>query len=145
MDNSIIIILAIILLILIALNNIRIITNPGVPQAGCSQTAFGCCPDGINSKINYYGTNCPGYRPTPGYIPTPYGPPPPPPPQPQPYVPPPPPQPQPYVPPPPPEPLPGPGPKPAKPIGGCAGTRYGCCPNNYTPKINPQGSNCLLR
>ena len=131
MDSSIIIILAIILLILIALNNITIITNPSVQQAGCSQTAFGCCPDGVNSKINYYGTNCPGYRPSPGYLPNPYGPPPPPPPQPIP----PPPQP---IPPPP----PGPGPRPPKPIGGCAGTRYGCCPNNYTPKINPQGSNC---
>jgi hypothetical protein len=123
MDSSIIIILAIILLILIALNNITIITNPSVNQAGCSQTAFGCCPDGVNSKINYYGTNCPGYRPPPGYPP---------------YIPPPPP-------PLPPQPIPGPGPRPPKPIGGCAGTRYGCCPNNFTPKINPQGSNCLLK
>ena len=40
-----------------------------------------------------------------------------------------------------------PGPKyPPKPkIGGCAGTRYGCCLNNYTPKVNEQGSNCLLK
>ena len=37
---------------------------------------------------------------------------------------------------------PGPGPRPPKPIGGCAGTRYGCCANNLTPKINAQGSNC---
>ena len=118
MDNSIIIILAIILLILIALNNITIITTQHVkqPKAGCSQTAFGCCPDGVNSKINYYGTNCPGYKPQPGYYPSPYGPPPPP-----------------------PQPLPVPVPR----IGGCAGTQYGCCPNNYTPKINPQGSNCF--
>ena len=126
MDSSTIIILAIILLILIALNHITIITNPSVQQAGCSQTAFGCCPDGVNSKINYYGTNCPGYRPPPGYFPSPYGPP-----QPQP-------QPQ-------PQPVPAPGPKPPKPIGGCAGTIYGCCPNNYTPKVNQQGSNCLLK
>jgi hypothetical protein len=124
MDSSIIIILAIILLILIALNNITIITNPAIHQAGCSQTAFGCCPDGVNSKINYYGTNCPGYKPGPGYYPPQYIPRPPP--------------------PPPPQPVPGPGPKPAKPIGGCAGTRYGCCPNNYTPKINQQGSNCIV-
>ena len=123
MDSSTIIILAIILLILIALNHITIITNPSIQQGGCSQTAFGCCPDGVNSKINYYGTNCPGYRPGPGYFPSPYGPPP-------------------YV---PPEPVPGPGPRPPKPVGGCAGTRYGCCPNNYTPKINEQGSNCLLK
>ena len=29
-----------------------------------------------------------------------------------------------------------------KPIGGCAGTRYGCCPNGTTPKSNFLGSNC---
>lgn len=27
-------------------------------------------------------------------------------------------------------------------IGGCAGTRYGCCPNNITSKQNAYGSNC---
>ena len=113
MDSSIIIILAIILLILIALNNIAFVANQSIEQTGCSQTAFGCCPDGVNSKINFYGTNCPGYFP----------------PQPQPIPP------QPI----PPQPIP---PQP-QPIGGCAGTRYGCCPNNYTPKVNQQGSNCL--
>lgn len=115
MDSSIIIILAIILLILIALNNIAFVSNQSIEQAGCSQTSFGCCPDGVNSKVNFYGTNCPGYFPSP------------PPPT------------------PPPPPVPGPGPRPPKPIGGCAGTQYGCCPNNYTPKINQQGSNCLLK
>ena len=39
--------------------------------ASCSQTTFGCCPDGVNSKINYYGTNCPVFNPGPGYLPTP--------------------------------------------------------------------------
>ena len=29
-------------------------------------------------------------------------------------------------------------------IGGCSGTRYGCCLDNITPKINDQGGNCLL-
>ena len=29
-----------------------------------------------------------------------------------------------------------------KQIGGCAGTRYGCCPNGSTPKANYIGSNC---
>jgi hypothetical protein len=124
MDSSIIIILAIILLILIALNNITVVANQSIQQAGCSQTAFGCCPDGVNSKVNFYGTNCPGYRIQPGYFP----------PQPQPIPQPIPPQPIPQ----PPQPIPQP-----QPIGGCAGTRYGCCPNNYTPKINEQGSNCL--
>jgi hypothetical protein len=121
MDSSIITVLAIILLILIVLNNITIISTTissptASSNASCSQTSFGCCPNGVDSKINYYGTNCPGYQPGPGYQP-----------------------PQPYVPPPP---TPGPFPKP---IGGCAGTRYGCCPNNTTPKINEQGSNCLLK
>ena len=112
MDNSIIIVLAIILLILIVLNHMNI--NINIPkEASCSQTAFGCCPNGVDSKVNYYGTNCPGYRPGPGYYPSQYVPPPP---------------------------VPGP-----KPIGGCAGTRYGCCPNNNTPKINQEGSNCILQ
>ena len=31
---------------------------------------------------------------------------------------------------------------PIKPIGGCAGTRYGCCPNGSTPKANYLGTNC---
>lgn len=118
MDNTLIIILGMILLILIILNHITIVqttttTTTTTNQGNCSQTAFGCCPDGVNSKINFYGTNCPGYRPGPGY--------------------------------PNPPPPPGPGPRSSKPIGGCAGTIYGCCPNNQTPKINTQGSNCLLK
>ena len=116
MDSSIIIILAIALILLIALNHITIIPAPVPAFARCSQTEFGCCPDGVNSKINFFGTNCPGYRPRPPY-PTP-------------------------GPDPAPEPIPGPGPKPPKSIGGCAGTRYGCCPNNSTAKIDTQGSNC---
>lgn len=115
MDNTIIVILGIILLVLIILNHITIVqttTTTTTVQGNCSQTAFGCCPDGVNSKINYYGTNCPSYRPGPGYYPNP---------------------------------PPGPGPRPPKPIGGCAGTRYGCCPDNQTPKIDMQGSNCLLK
>ena len=116
MDNTVIIILGIILLVLIILNHITVVKTTTTSEANCSQTTFGCCPDGVNSKINFYGTNCPGYRPGPGYYPTPSPPPP-----------------------------PGPGPLPPKPIGGCAGTRYGCCPNNQTPKINPQGSNCILK
>ena len=136
MESTIIIVLGIILLALIILNNLQLISPSNYTKANCSQTAYGCCPNGVDSKINYFGSNCPGYRPGPGYYPTPYVPPPPvpppvPPPPPSPYVPPPP------VPPP-------PVPPPPKPIGGCAGTRYGCCPNNNTPKINQQGSNCLI-
>lgn len=118
MDNTVIIILGIILLVLIILNHITIVqttTTTKTTKSSCAQTRFGCCPDGVNSKINYYGTNCPGYRPGPGYYPTPSPPP------------------------------PGPGPLPPKPIGGCAGTRYGCCPNNQTPKFDEHGSNCMLK
>ncbi len=114
MDNTIIIILGIILLILIILNHITIVQTTTTTQANCSQTAFGCCPDGVNSKVNFYGTNCPQYNPGPGYYPN---------------------QPPP----------PGPGPVSPKPIGGCAGTIYGCCPNNQTAKIDAQGSNCILK
>jgi hypothetical protein len=35
-----------------------------------------------------------------------------------------------------------PVPIPVKPIGGCAGTRYGCCPNGVTARMNPAGTNC---
>ena len=133
MDTSIIIVLAIILLALIILNNIKIdnsvsttsnkiiTTTTNTRKANCSQTTFGCCPNGIDSKIDHLGTNCPGYRPGPGYSPTP------------------------NIPPNPvPGPVPGPTPPPKKPIGGCAGTRYGCCPDNNTPKIDVNGSNCLV-
>lgn len=29
-------------------------------------------------------------------------------------------------------------------VGGCSGTRYGCCSNGVTSKIDHKGSNCLL-
>lgn len=124
MDSSLIIVLAIILFILIILNHMTFITVENT-NATCSQTLFGCCPDGVNSKINFFGTNCPGYKPSPGYYPIPL-----PPPQPVPI--------------PVPEPVPAPQPLPPKPIGGCSGTRYGCCPNNMTPKIDVSGSNCII-
>lgn len=126
MNNTILILLGIILLVLIILNHITIVKTSSTNQANCSQTVFGCCPDGVNSKVNYYGTNCPGYKPGPGYpIP------------PTPLIPP---GPNPL----PPGPLPpGPGPTPPKPVGGCAGTRYGCCPNTQTPRIDAKGSNCI--
>jgi len=119
MSSSIIIVLAIILFALIILNNIKIVrTGNNTKSANCSQTAFGCCPNGVDSKINFYGTNCPRYNPGPGYF---------------------------LSTPPPPPPPPGPGPVPPKPIGGCSGTRYGCCPNNQTPKFDINGSNCVIK
>ena len=112
-----IILLLFILVILIVLNNLSVVRVTNVEyekdedQATCMNTHYGCCPDGVNSKINFFGTNCPGFTPPP--------------------------------PPPGPEP-PGPGPIPPKPIGGCSGTRFGCCPNNITPKMNQQGTNCMF-
>ena len=41
-----------------------------------------------------------------------------------------------------PNPVPYPVPVVVKPIGGCAGTRYGCCPNGITARMNPAGTNC---
>ena len=41
-----------------------------------------------------------------------------------------------------PQPKPSPSPSPRPVIGGCAGTRYGCCPDGQTSKINTDGSNC---
>ena len=140
MSSFIIIILAIILLALIILNNIKIVSTGNGSTANCTQTTFGCCPNGVDSKINFYGTNCPAYNPGPGYLPGPLGPGPPGPGPPGPG----PPGPGPPGPGPPGPGPPGPGPRPPKPIGGCAGTRYGCCANNLTPKINAQGSNCVL-
>lgn len=40
------------------------------------------------------------------------------------------------------KPIPIPVPTPSKLIGGCAGTRYGCCPNGQTARMNPVGTNC---
>lgn len=39
-------------------------------------------------------------------------------------------------------PPPPPSPNPNHPIGGCAGTRYGCCPDGRTPRYNFAGTNC---
>ena len=41
-----------------------------------------------------------------------------------------------------PVPVPVPTPSHSTLIGGCAGTRYGCCPNGTTARINPAGTNC---
>jgi len=130
MESLIILILAFILIAFIILNyykyqNTTIITTSS--SASCAQTEFGCCPNGMDSKINFYGTNCPGYVPGPGYLPTPVVI--------QPVLPPPP-----HRLPPPPHPIYKP-----HPIGGCVGTRYGCCPNNINAKIDEIGSNCLIK
>ena len=33
-------------------------------QGTCADTHFGCCPDGINSKDNIFGSNCPTFEET---------------------------------------------------------------------------------
>jgi hypothetical protein len=59
---TIIIVLSLVLLILIMLNNVSIEKSQSSDESSCTQTMYGCCPDGVNSKINFYGTNCPGPR-----------------------------------------------------------------------------------
>lgn len=117
---NIIIILVVILIVLVILNFIKF--KNANPNTTCSTSTFGCCPNGIDSKMNFYGTNCPSYTTTAVIVPKPL--------------------------PPPPQPVPPP-PHPIyivpQPIGGCAGTRYGCCPDNTTPKIDEQGSNCIIK
>ena len=70
---SIIIVLSLVLLILIMLNNVSIEKNLPSNDSSCAQTMYGCCPDGVNSKINYNGTNCPGSKPIGGCAGTRYG------------------------------------------------------------------------
>lgn len=58
------------LIFLIILNNIgSVSTNANVNTSianqtvnSCADTHFGCCPDGVNSKINIFGSNCNGYK-----------------------------------------------------------------------------------
>ena len=133
MDSLIILILAFVLIGFIVINYYK---SQNITTSSCAQTTFGCCPNGMDSKINFYGTNCPGYLPPPPpvHVLTP--------PPPVHILPPPP-----HALPPPPHPI-YPVPKPLPqltPIGGCAGTRYGCCPNNVTAKINEVGSNCISK
>ena len=65
------------LIVLIVLNNIEVVNvsmNNNADkmvsvydniQGTCADTHFGCCPDGVNSKMNIFGSNCPGYKPQP--------------------------------------------------------------------------------
>jgi hypothetical protein len=148
--ENILLIVILCFLILYTITHIKVITpTPPIPPqppypypyeqvGGCRGTRYGCCPDNVNAKHDTVGSNCYYHPPNPQPPqpmpyppqPTPY-PPQPRPPQPTPY----PPQPTPY----PPQPTPQP-----YPVGGCKGTIYGCCPNNITPKINMEGSNCVL-
>ena len=81
MDSKILIILAIILFILVILNHVSVVMTPSssekeyspseqfgyiqtpsncsnVPGC-CSLTQYGCCPDGVNSRTDALGSNCP--------------------------------------------------------------------------------------
>ena len=124
MDAALVLVLALVLIIVIILV-IMAITGGRHPSpqpepypvavpvvGGCAGTRYGCCPDGTTAKSNYYGTNC--YNPDPW--PYPY--------------------------------------HPHrhhhrhhrhhhhKMVGGCAGTRWGCCPGSSIAKANRHGSNC---
>jgi len=46
--------------------------NPYPIIGGCGGTIYGCCDDMTTPRENWYGTNCPGYRPSPT-PPTPVG------------------------------------------------------------------------
>lgn len=147
----ILIFIFLVLILLMSLRNKWIINEPN--KVGCSTTEFGCCPDNLTPKLSRQGENCsqkigvvppqPYQPPMGGCVGTQYGccldgvtpaydqahsncfvkPPPPPSPS-------------------PPQP-PSPSPPQPQPIGGCAGTRYGCCPNGVTPSYDQYGSNCL--
>ena len=46
-------------------NTAKMVTAYDDTQGTCAETHFGCCPDGINSKMNIFGSNCAGYKPVP--------------------------------------------------------------------------------
>ena len=53
--SIVIIILVAVLIIFVALNNAtseNTNTDSSSVQSNCTQTQYGCCPDGINSKIS---------------------------------------------------------------------------------------------
>jgi hypothetical protein len=72
-----IMVLLLVLLLLLMLNyfSITVITDEQqynnsqykMPQGNCGQTTYGCCPDGVNSKMGFNGNNCPKFNPGPGY------------------------------------------------------------------------------
>ncbi len=70
MNKTLIILLLIVLILLVILNHLSIylVIDADAYNKGCSATRFGCCPDGVNSKANNKGTNCPRHTTDyPGY------------------------------------------------------------------------------
>ena len=68
--TTVVIILVVVLIIFVALNNVTVVNiDTSSVQSNCTQTQYGCCPDGINSKINQSGSSCPNNQnPTPNQI-----------------------------------------------------------------------------
>jgi hypothetical protein len=112
--ENIILLVILCVLILYTITHIKVNPQPPPPPVvgGCAGTRYGCCSDNMTPKRDMNGSNCYPLNP---YPPNPY----------------------PYPPLPPP---PSPYPQPV--VGGCAGTRYGCCPNNVDAKYDNMGSNC---
>jgi len=65
MESTWIFIIAGILILFFLLSHTIYITTSNVPSSPtysnpiCGTTPYGCCPDGINYKMNFLGTNCP--------------------------------------------------------------------------------------
>lgn len=79
-QNIIFIILCVIILLFIwikLIDNSNYIKNTSNTSsssvASCSQTYYGCCPNGVDSKLNILGTNCPPYKVPNGNQPIPSG------------------------------------------------------------------------
>jgi hypothetical protein len=70
--NTILILFLVLVILFMILTHVNVdfYNYPTTMNGKCSETKFGCCPDGSNSKIDFNGTNCPPYNPGAGYYPS---------------------------------------------------------------------------
>jgi hypothetical protein len=70
--NTILILFLVLVILFMILTHVNVdfYNYPTTMNGKCSETKFGCCPDGNNSKIDFNGTNCPPYNPGAGYYPS---------------------------------------------------------------------------